>query len=184
MYILSILSKRKSSILRETLKQIAEKISIYLKELILFQTKAEPTEDSTMKPAKERETASAVIQSTSSSSDKTTNVPVSNEMLPLETDLPIETPTSENIFVKSPTNSFIRTQLDSINEQIAELDHRMHKIHIVNKNSKLHVFSGSESDVEHIYETIQESEIEPIYSSPYEPQKSHEQNMRTTHQPR
>lgn len=74
------------------------------------------------------------------------------------------------------TNSLVRSKLDSINHEILELDHRMQNIQLINKDKRKppqlpHVPAPVESDTEHIYETIPESvdsEIEPIYSCPYE----------------
>ncbi|XP_044741050.1 slo-interacting protein 1 [Chrysoperla carnea] len=106
-----------------------------------------------------------------------------------------------NILIKdstNATNSFIRTQVQSINKEISELDNRMHNIHIISSSkaskanqklrtrprsrnrkknrtrTKTRTRSKSKSKIEsenyeHIYETIQESEAnEPIYSLPYE----------------
>lgn len=76
------------------------------------------------------------------------------------------------------TNSLVRSKLDSINHEILELDHRMQSIQLVNKDKDKrkppqlpHIPAPPESDTEHIYETIPESvdsELEPIYSCPYE----------------
>lgn len=77
------------------------------------------------------------------------------------------------------TNSLVRSQMDSINQELSLLNNRMQNIHLVNKTTDIkrkppqlpHIPVPTESDTEHIYETIPEngdSEIEPIYSSPYE----------------
>ncbi|KAK5639082.1 hypothetical protein RI129_011574 [Pyrocoelia pectoralis] len=70
------------------------------------------------------------------------------------------------------TNSLIRSQMYMINHEIAELDKRMQNIQLVNRDKFQTV---SESDSEHIYETIPESldsTLEPIYSCPYESQEN------------
>lgn len=79
------------------------------------------------------------------------------------------------------TNSLVRSKLDSINHEISELNHRMQNIQLVKTGDRNtdkrkppqlpHVPAPLESDTEHIYETIPESvdsELEPIYSCPYE----------------
>jgi hypothetical protein len=74
------------------------------------------------------------------------------------------------------TNSLVRSKMDSINHEISELDHRMQNIQLVKIDKRKppqlpHVPAPQESDTEHIYETIPESvdsEMEPIYSCPYE----------------
>lgn len=74
------------------------------------------------------------------------------------------------------TNSLVRSKLDSINHEILELDHRMQNIQLVKLDKRKppelpHIPAPIESDTEHIYETIPESadsELEPIYSCPYE----------------
>ncbi|KAF5270812.1 hypothetical protein FQA39_LY08329 [Lamprigera yunnana] len=72
------------------------------------------------------------------------------------------------------TNSLIRSQMCVINQEISELDKRMQNIQLV-KRDKFKPFQlPSESDSEHIYETIPESAdsiLEPIYSYPYESQE-------------
>lgn len=81
------------------------------------------------------------------------------------------------------TNSLVRSKLDSINNEILELDQRMQNIHLVKLDRRKppqlpHIPAPPESDTEHIYETIPESgesEIEPIYSCPYEANK--EENL-------
>lgn len=76
------------------------------------------------------------------------------------------------------TNSLVRSKMDSINHEISELDHRMQNIQLVKIDKRKppqlpHIPAPLESDTEHIYETIPEtgdvdSEMEPIYSCPYE----------------
>lgn len=74
------------------------------------------------------------------------------------------------------TNSLVRSKIDSINHEISELDHRMQNIQLVKLDKRKppqlpHIPAPPESDTEHIYETIPESadsEIEPIYSCPYD----------------
>lgn len=74
------------------------------------------------------------------------------------------------------TNSLVRSKLDSINHEILELDHRMQSIQLVKTDKRQlqqlpNIPDSSESVSEHIYETIPESvdsELEPIYSCPYE----------------
>lgn len=74
------------------------------------------------------------------------------------------------------TNSLVRTKLDIINHEISELDYRMQNIQLVKIDKRKapqfpHIPAPQESDTEHIYETIPESaesELEPIYSCPYE----------------
>lgn len=74
------------------------------------------------------------------------------------------------------TNSLVRSKLDSINHEILELDHRMQNIQLVKTDKRQlqqlpNIPDSSESVSEHIYETIPESldsELEPIYSCPYE----------------
>lgn len=74
------------------------------------------------------------------------------------------------------TNSLVRSKMDSINHEISELDHRMQNIQLVKIDKRKppqlpHIPAPLESDTEHIYETIPESvdsELEPIYSCPYE----------------
>ncbi|XP_060537378.1 PDZ domain-containing protein 4 isoform X2 [Cylas formicarius] len=82
------------------------------------------------------------------------------------------------------TNSLVRSKIDSINQEISQLDYRMQNIHLVKSDKRKppqfpHIPAPPESDTEHIYETIPEDslidgEIEPIYSCPYEPS---EENM-------
>lgn len=74
------------------------------------------------------------------------------------------------------TNSLVRSKIDSINHEISELDHRMQNIQLVKLDKRKppqlpHIPAPPESDTEHIYETIPESvesELEPIYSCPYD----------------
>lgn len=75
------------------------------------------------------------------------------------------------------TNSLVRSKMDSINQEISQLDFRMQNIAFKSDKRKApqipHI-PPPESDTEHIYETIPEDsildgEIEPIYSCPYEP---------------
>lgn len=77
------------------------------------------------------------------------------------------------------TNSLTRSQMYMINNEILELDQRMKNIQLVKSEKRERLQAAtitlipSESDPEHIYETIPEavdSELEPIYSCPYEPQ--------------
>uniref|UniRef100_A0AAR5PF42 PDZ domain-containing protein n=1 Tax=Dendroctonus ponderosae TaxID=77166 RepID=A0AAR5PF42_DENPD len=75
------------------------------------------------------------------------------------------------------TNSLVRSKIDSINQEISQLDFRMQNISFKSDKRKapqLPHIPPPESDTEHIYETIPENsvidgEIEPIYSCPYEP---------------
>ncbi|XP_066246931.1 PDZ domain-containing RING finger protein 4 isoform X1 [Euwallacea similis] len=75
------------------------------------------------------------------------------------------------------TNSLVRSKIDSINQEISQLDFRMQNISFKSDKRKapqLPHIPPPESDTEHIYETIPEDsvidgEIEPIYSCPYEP---------------
>lgn len=76
------------------------------------------------------------------------------------------------------TNSLVRSKLDSINNEIHELHHRMQNINLMKHLEKRKPNTSSmtmpliESETEHIYETIAESvlesELEPIYSCPYD----------------
>ncbi|KAK4872249.1 hypothetical protein RN001_016373 [Aquatica leii] len=69
------------------------------------------------------------------------------------------------------TNSLIRSQMCMINQEISELDKRMQNIQLVKRDKFKPLQLPSESDSEHIYETIPESSdsvLEPIYSCPYE----------------
>lgn len=74
------------------------------------------------------------------------------------------------------TNSLVRSKLDSINHEILELDHRMQNIQLIKSDKRQlqqlpNIPDSCESVSEHIYETIPESvdsELEPIYSCPYE----------------
>ncbi|KAF2883452.1 hypothetical protein ILUMI_22719 [Ignelater luminosus] len=76
------------------------------------------------------------------------------------------------------TNSLTRTQMHMISHEISELDQRMQNIQLVKSDKRKapqlpDIPAPLESDPEHIYETIPESvdsELEPIYSCPYEPQ--------------
>lgn len=78
------------------------------------------------------------------------------------------------------TNSLVRSKMDSINHEISELDHRMQNIQLVKIDKRKppqlpHIPAPQESDTEHIYETIPESvdsELEPIYSCPYEAEEN------------
>lgn len=71
----------------------------------------------------------------------------------------------------------VRSKIDSINQEISQLDFRMQNISFKSDKRKapqLPHIPPPESDTEHIYETIPEDstidgEIEPIYSCPYEP---------------
>ncbi|XP_050314291.1 E3 ubiquitin-protein ligase PDZRN3 isoform X2 [Anthonomus grandis grandis] len=75
------------------------------------------------------------------------------------------------------TNSLVRSKIDSINQEISQLDFRMQNISFKSDKRKAPQFPHippPESDTEHIYETIPEDsvidgELEPIYSCPYEP---------------
>ncbi|KAL1493276.1 hypothetical protein ABEB36_011360 [Hypothenemus hampei] len=75
------------------------------------------------------------------------------------------------------TNSLVRTKIDSINQEISQLDFRMQNISFKSDKRRapqLPHIPPPESDTEHIYETIPEDsiidgELEPIYSCPYEP---------------
>ncbi|CAG9759276.1 unnamed protein product [Ceutorhynchus assimilis] len=75
------------------------------------------------------------------------------------------------------TNSLVRSKIDSINQEISQLDFRMQNVSFKSDKRKapqLPHIPPPESDPEHIYETIPEDsvidgEIEPIYSCPYEP---------------
>ncbi|XP_031336290.1 PDZ domain-containing RING finger protein 4 [Photinus pyralis] len=73
------------------------------------------------------------------------------------------------------TNSLIRSQMYMINHEISELDKRMQNIQLVKRDKFKSLQLPSESDSEHIYETIPESldsTLEPIYSCPYESQEN------------
>ncbi|XP_017774042.1 PREDICTED: E3 ubiquitin-protein ligase PDZRN3 isoform X2 [Nicrophorus vespilloides] len=80
------------------------------------------------------------------------------------------------------TNSLVRSKIDSIAHEMSELDHRMQNIQLVKSDKRKppqlpHIPAPVESDTEHIYETIPESvdsELEPIYSCPYE---ANDENM-------
>ncbi|XP_030756114.1 PDZ domain-containing RING finger protein 4 [Sitophilus oryzae] len=76
------------------------------------------------------------------------------------------------------TNSLVRSKIDSINQEISQLDVRMQNISFKSDKRKPpqlpNIPAPPESDTEHIYETIPEDsiidgEVEPIYSHPYEP---------------
>ncbi|XP_076262716.1 SLo interacting protein 1 isoform X2 [Rhynchophorus ferrugineus] len=76
------------------------------------------------------------------------------------------------------TNSLVRSKIDSINQEISQLDVRMQNISFKSDKRKPpqlpNIPAPPESDTEHIYETIPEDsiidgELEPIYSHPYEP---------------
>lgn len=70
------------------------------------------------------------------------------------------------------TNSVIRSKLDSINNEISELNDRMQNIQLIKFDRRKELASvAPESETEHIYETIPEStdtDVEPIYCCPYE----------------
>lgn len=93
-----------------------------------------------------------------------------------KTEIPPQTKCFQQQDKLNLTNSLVRSKMDSINNEILELDHRMQNIQLVKIDKRKppqlpHIPAPPESDTEHIYETIPESvdsELEPIYSCPYE----------------
>lgn len=81
---------------------------------------------------------------------------------------------SNSVVPMNLTNSLLRSKMDMINQEISELDQRMQNIQLVKIEKSDSPPGSPRSDLEHIYETIPEavdSELEPIYSCPYECQE-------------
>lgn len=104
------------------------------------------------------------------------------EKIPLQTDSQLTSPIDASRIIphnfpqEKLTNSLVRSKIESITQEISELDLRVQNIQLIKSDKRKppqlpYVPAPTESETEHIYETIPESldsEAEPIYSCPYE----------------